>query len=87
MVSVNEREGDVRAAVQRVESFNESSPDLDDVNPQQQELENHHRLRQRTPTTSKCEQKLAKVIECLGLVFGINTTSDLSKLLTIFRIL
>ena len=55
MVSVNERERDVRAAVQRVESSNESSPPaLDDVDPQQQELENHHQLRQRTPTTSKC---------------------------------
>ena len=55
MVSVNERERDVRAALQRVESSNESSPpDLDDVDPQQQELENHHQLPQRTPTTSKC---------------------------------
>lgn len=57
VVSVNQTERDVRAAVLRVESSNERSPpDLDqnDVAPQQQALENHLQLRQRTPTTSKC---------------------------------
>lgn len=62
VVSVNETERDVRAAVLRFESSNERSPqDLDqnDVSPraQQQALEDHLQLREKTPTTSKCWQK------------------------------
>jgi len=59
VVSVNETERDVRAAVLRVEASNERSPpDLDqnDVAPLQQALENHLQLRQRTPTTNFCYQ-------------------------------
>ena len=37
----------------------------------------------RKPVRSKC---LAKGIACLGLVFGLNTTSDLSKLWKSFHI-
>lgn len=60
VVSVNETERDVRAAVLRVQSSNERSPqDLDqnDVAPQQQAPQVHHQLRKKTPTTSKCWQK------------------------------
>ena len=60
VVSVNQTERDVRAAVMRVEASNERSPqDLDqnDVAPQQQALEVHHQLREKTPTTGKCWQK------------------------------
>ena len=55
VVSVNETERDIRAAVLR-----ERSPqDLDqnDVAPQQQAPQVHHQLREKTPTTSKCWQK------------------------------
>ncbi|KAK2553342.1 hypothetical protein P5673_025314 [Acropora cervicornis] len=61
LVSVHETERDVRAAVLRVESSNERSPqDLDqnDVAPQQQALEVHHQLREKTPTTDFCHQSV-----------------------------
>ncbi|XP_029191376.2 uncharacterized protein LOC114957954 [Acropora millepora] len=61
VVSVNQTERDVRAAVMRVEASNERSPqDLDqnDVAPQQQALEVHHQLREKTPTTDFCDHSV-----------------------------